>query len=441
MQLYYNPDFGYIVCAQTTLRGSAARVIMAPVTVLDPSVSDRELGNAIWKSLERSRTARPIDRSEAGKYHFWEVSGVSSFYSFSKQFLCLTVSQVGLTLRLCPLERDLDGSYACPANYPYVDLPRDSSSGELGAAVRNMFSRRTLPEEDELRTFVTDWGSCVAYRRPSGAFLDAGDGHTDAYQVFRHADYPGNVIAFLNYDRYTDQDKFCQCSEEGVRSVWQASYGPLVDFEFSRNTCVIEALGRTAEKELDAYIFPDGEGSIKIIMEIDLLNTPEEVQRQICEEFEAVMSSFQIEAFEDWASPPSKAAPDSKNMLPKEGKERAFLWVQLVLTCIAAAITYYPIHEAWDYMSFAGIGSLIMFVLLGPGLIGLIVEAVLFFLTLREGNMGYALAAYVIQIICGLPATCLLLIDPGIFYILGVHTVLMALAVTGLIVRLSAAYR
>ena len=360
MELYYNPDFGYIVCAQTTLRGSVARVALDPPEVLSPAASDLELGNAVWRSLERSRTAPPVSREEASKYHFWQVSGIKGFYSFSKQFLCLNVSLVGATLRILPLERDPDGGYACPVNYTYIDLPKDRPSEELGAAVRGVFFRKTLPEEDELRTFVTDWGSCVAYRRPSDAFLDAGDGHTDAYQVFRHADYPGNAIAFLDGDRYGVD--FCQCSEEDVRGVWQIEYGPLVDFEFSRNASVIEALGRTAEKELDAYIFPDGDGTMEVLLEVDLRDTPEAVRRQSWEEFEAVMSSVQIEYFEDWSAPPppQQAVPDKKSILPKKSKERVFLRVQLVLTCIAAAITFYPIYEAWDYMSFAGIAHCVL---------------------------------------------------------------------------------
>lgn len=445
MDLYYNAGFGYLVCAQTTIRGSAARTVIEPVTVLPPDASDGELGDAIWKSLERSRTARPIDRTEAGKYKFWYETGIKSYVSFSKQFFCLDITLVGREVQILPLERDPDGGYNYPTYSPQTVLHRDRPSEELGAAVKAVLSGRTLPEDDDFRSFETVQGSRVTYRRPSDLFLDGGDGHTDAYQVYWQAEYPNNVMAFLISDRYTNE--LPQCSGADVRRHWQAEYGQLLYFNFSRHKGGgpwMEARGRTADKAIIAYVFPDGVDTMEVMLEVDLVNTPDEVQEQFFHEFEAMVLSIQIEPFEERAPaspPPPEAPPDRRYVLPKKCMERVFIWVELVLTGIAACITYYPIHEAWEYMSFAGIGSLIMFVLLGPGLIGLVAEAVLFFLTLREGRMGYTLAAYVIQIICGLPSTCLVIFDPVIFSILGVHTVLMVLAFIGLIVHLSLAYQ
>ena len=58
-----------------------------------------------------------------------------------------------------------------------------STAAQLGEAVLSLFSPGLESLANETLSFETVHGSIVSYRRPSDAFLDCGDGHTDAYQI------------------------------------------------------------------------------------------------------------------------------------------------------------------------------------------------------------------------------------------------------------------
>ena len=64
MKVYFYSDFGYIVCAETTMGNTPMRVVINPVTVLKSNVTIAALGSAIFRSLEQSRNAQPVSRKE-----------------------------------------------------------------------------------------------------------------------------------------------------------------------------------------------------------------------------------------------------------------------------------------------------------------------------------------------------------------------------------------
>jgi len=59
MDVYYNADFGCIVCPQTTVGNTPMRVVIEPVAVLRKGFTETALGEAILAALERSRTGPP----------------------------------------------------------------------------------------------------------------------------------------------------------------------------------------------------------------------------------------------------------------------------------------------------------------------------------------------------------------------------------------------
>ncbi|MBD5161515.1 MAG: hypothetical protein HDT14_05760 [Oscillibacter sp.] len=168
--------------------------------------------------------------------------------------------------------------------------------------------------DHELKTFETVQGSLVTCRLPSEAFRDGG-GHSDAYRVFCHEKYPGCRMAFLISDRYGGG--FRQCGSADVRSAWQARYGQLLYFNFSRKPSCIEVKGRTAEKIAAACVFPDGGDTMEVMLEIDLRDTPEEVQKEIYGEFEALVDSILIEDAAD-RQPPAAPVTDHGEEEPAE---------------------------------------------------------------------------------------------------------------------------
>lgn len=147
--------------------------------------------------------------------------------------------------------------------------------------------------DHELKTFEMVRGSLVTFRLPSEAFRGGSDGHSDAYQMFYHEEYPGCRMALLIGNRYSRD--FPQCGSAAVRSTWQARYGQLLYFNFSRKPSCIDVKGRTSEKIVSACIFPDGGDTMEVMLEIDLRDTPEEVQKEIYAEFEALVDSIRIE--------------------------------------------------------------------------------------------------------------------------------------------------
>ena len=117
-----------------------------------------------------------------------------------------------------------------------------------------------------------------------------------------------------------------------------------------------------------------------------------------------------------------------------EEKRDGFLLLDLAVTFLAAAGGWAMISEARRYLSFAGFAALFELVILVPGFICLIVEIILFLFAL-QGRRRYAKAAYIVQIVCGVPYVRLFFVDVVLFGVLGVFGVLMVMGVIGVIRR------
>ena len=207
MDVYYNADFGCIVCPQTTVGNTPMRVVIEPVAVLRKGFTETALGEAILAALERSRTAPPVPRVDMGAGRFWQVTGIRGFGAFSRKFQCVDLRERGPILEAFKLIRESDGGYVWPENQPPLEIPADTPAAQMGAEILSLFSPGLEIPDNETLSFETIRGGIISYRRPSDAFADCGDGHTDAYQVFALEDAPRSHIAFLIDSGYQELSK------------------------------------------------------------------------------------------------------------------------------------------------------------------------------------------------------------------------------------------
>lgn len=298
MNLHYNADFGYIICAETTMENTPMRVVIDPVTVLESKATSAELGEAILESLKQSRTAKPIRREEIGKYRFWHITGIKSFSAFSRKFQCISIVERGHVLEVIKLIRDSDGSYNYPTEQPPLDLPLDCPAERLGAEVASLFSISVDVPNNETLSFETIHGSIVTCRRPSDAFLDCGDGHTDAYQVFTLEGAPQNHFTFLIDNSYSELNR------AAVLERWQQQYGALSDFRFHRrrkSPLIASMQGRTATAEIVSHIYQDNGGTMEVLSYIEY-SLPRERQEMALSEYRAIIHSITIKSQQESSS-------------------------------------------------------------------------------------------------------------------------------------------
>lgn len=290
MNVYYNSSFGCLVCPETRMGNTPVRVVIDPVTVLGSGFTAAALGEALLSALERSRTAPPVPRVDMGAGRFWQVTGIKGYTAFSRKFQCVRIDAKGPVLKIAKLIRDTDGGYVEPVNQPPLEIPADAPVLQMGETVLSLFSPGLESPANETLSFETVHGSVVTYRRPSDAFQDCGDGHTDAYQVFALEDAPGSHIAFLIDSGYHD------LSKAAVQERWQEQYGPLSEFRFRRRRklpLIASMQGRTAEAEIISHIYQDGEGTLEILACIEHLLSLE-TQETVRAEYQMLIRSIAI---------------------------------------------------------------------------------------------------------------------------------------------------
>ena len=123
---------------------------------------------------------------------------------------------------------------------------------------------------------------------------------------------------------------------------------------------------------------------------------------------------------------------DPKTPPSAKPEKNRFLWVHLTLTCLVAAGVLAVIYDAWRYRSFAGFGSLLVLFFMLPCLALLAAEAFLVFLGILRWKRC-AMAADILQILSGVLAVRIMVIDPEFFVGLAAFIVLMVLGIIGLL--------
>ena len=290
MNIYYKADFGCIICPETHMGNTPMRVVIDPVTLLDRGFTTAMLGEAVLRALERSRTAPPVPRADLGAGRFWQITGIKGFAAFSRKFQCVDLRDKGVVLEASRLIREVDGGYVWSKDQPSLEISTEVSAAQLGAEILALFSPGPDFPANETQSFETVYGNTVTYRRPSDAFEDRGDGHTDAYQIFILEDAPQSYIAFLINSGYAPLHR------AAVLENWQERYGPFSEFCFRhcRKPPLLASMrGKTAEAEIISHVYQDGEGTLEVLARAETA-LPSEAQETVRAEYQALIRSILI---------------------------------------------------------------------------------------------------------------------------------------------------
>lgn len=288
--IYYNCDYGYIIVSYTTLKGSILRKVINPVIAKTIDVSDSELGEMFLEALLKSKTATPVEKKESFK--FWEISGIKGYNSFSKKFRLIKIIQVNDDYKIGEFKKESDGGYSEPYNYHLITIALDSLAEQLGKEVRKLLEDETVSNDNKTLSFDTLNDSTVKYERPSDDFLDIGDGHTDAYQIYTYEENEKNYIAFIIDSGYSNFD------EKSIKERWKQMYEDLIMFEYrevNEKSLNIQIRGKTKTQSIVSNIYKDRNGMLEVITEINTQNIHIDVQRKIELEFKKVIESICIE--------------------------------------------------------------------------------------------------------------------------------------------------
>lgn len=267
IQIYYNGKKGYIITALTKVKEVGINTVINPAVFLPPYISDDELGKNLRDNLARSKDAMPIEREESKKYKFWQSTGIKSWTAFSKKYECVAIYEEGNKLMLMRLKQSPTGAYSFPKAQDATEVEMDVLDKELGLKVMEMFR---LPEQGEkaiINEFETVNGGTVKYRMDIDGFADADDGHTDAYQMFRHENDENTFIAFVIDSGYQD------VNEDAVKSSWEKLYGSIEEYELKRmhNSHIqILASAKTKNAYIRSYFYRDAEDWLELFVCISM---------------------------------------------------------------------------------------------------------------------------------------------------------------------------
>ncbi len=290
--LYYNPQWGYIIAPDTTIADTIMRVTIEPVSTEKVDITAEQLGKAIFAGLEKSRKSVPVEREEIKKFKFWQISGIKSFAAFSKKFRCIEVIEQENGYKLARLKRDSDGSFSWIKNDMATVLPLDFSEEYMGKLLYNLLDVEKISHEEEkdLAWFQSLNGNKVIFNRPSDDFMDIGDGHTDAYQIYINKNDEKSYIAFLIDNGYPE------INSQGIESCWKQMHGYLEEYNFEEikdGLLKIIVSAKTAQSNIKSYFYQDGEDLLEVLTEIST-NISGETQINIMKEINNIIESIKI---------------------------------------------------------------------------------------------------------------------------------------------------
>lgn len=294
VHIYYNSQWGYIVASSTKLQDSVMNVTMEPVLTEKNDIMPSQLGKTVLEGLEKSRKAEPVGREELKGFQFWQISGIKGFAAFSKRFKCVEAAENDNVLKVQRMIRDSDGGYIWIKNNPGVELPLSTSYEQIGQTVWNLLHDEETDSQNEEQTasFQTLNDNTVAYQLPSDDFVDRGDGHTDAYQIYEYGSEEGSysLIAFMIDNGYSE------VSSQGIKKRWEQICGNVEEYRFEEqeNTLYkVMASARTKQGDVRSCFFQDGEDLLEVFVEIN--NGFSAQQREKIEkEVKRVMDSITI---------------------------------------------------------------------------------------------------------------------------------------------------
>ena len=285
--IFYNEEFGYIIGSHTKQAKTDIHTTLDQVEILEPDTSIENLSKYMYKAIEKSFN-NPIYNNEIlPKY--WTVSGIKSFSSFSKNFSSVKIIvDDGVCKCYKLMLATKSGGYKVDKNY-YFECPKEFLYNET-----NKIKNWLLMVNENISKnggFETADDSKVSYKLLPDEYIDIEDGHTDAYQIYTHEEYENNYIGFMIDTAY---ESF---SSEDIKKIWTRWYGALKTFkykEINNKEYYIEISGKTNKVEKHSYLFKDGEEVLELTFEIDLVNTPQDIQEKIKKDFKKFVKSVKV---------------------------------------------------------------------------------------------------------------------------------------------------
>ena len=305
--IFYNEEFGYIIGSHTKQAKTDIPTTLDQVEILEPDTSIENLSKYMYKAIEKSFN-NPIYNNEIlPKY--WTVSGIKSFSSFSKNFSSVKIivdDGVCKCYKLIYIFKYDDkieavvwysnGKFYESSKNPNdtVELLLPINPEVLGETVRNLaLNSKDIDFEKDFKCgeFETADDSKISYKLLPDEYIDIEDGHTDAYQIYIHEEYENNYIGFMIDTAY---ESF---SSEDIKRTWTRWYGDLKSFkykEIDNKEYYVEIIGKNKKIEKHSYLFKDGEEVLELTFEIDLLNTPQDLQEKIKKDFTKFVKSVKV---------------------------------------------------------------------------------------------------------------------------------------------------
>lgn len=279
--VYFNKSSGYLFVPQAFLIKNGLRIDIDPVNKVDTQASCSELGMNILNTMKISEEALPV--AEKNRDVLRKASGIKSFQKFSEIFRCIMIEK-SENFEICEWIRDNTYGVFMPSKTQKIlKLSLDSTPEELGNALLRCLA-------DDHSTEITDeWkinlfnGAALYYKAPSDSFLNVGDAHTDAYQVYEY-DYLDGREASMGFYYAA---KYEPLNAESVKKRWEKYYGKLLSFEFLPiNHAVFKYIAK-AETEtniISSCFFQDNEVWCEFLLDVNKSKlSPQQIENIIFE--------------------------------------------------------------------------------------------------------------------------------------------------------------
>ncbi|MEB3072968.1 hypothetical protein [Parvimonas sp. C2] len=250
------------------------------------SMTNTEFGNEILTKLEYSENSK----HKNSKKDFWTVTGIKSYNTFCKKYKFIQILKYDDRIKV-ELWVSIGKGYIGSKNpNNIVELLLPVNPEVLGETVRNL-ALNSKDIDFECGGFETADDSKVSYKLLPDEYIDIEDGHTDAYQIYIHEEYENNYIGFMIDTAY---ESF---SSEDIKKTWTRWHGDLKSFKYKEiddKEYYVEISGKNKKIEKHSYLYKDGEEVLELTFEIDLVNTPLELQEKIKKDFKKFVKSVKV---------------------------------------------------------------------------------------------------------------------------------------------------
>lgn len=294
VSIYFNESIGYVIFPQYKIENTEIR---GKVNVFDVvRVGDEEnLGNSILKNVDISINAPNVRMEEVNSNDFYKKLGYKNLKSFSKNFkyITLTLLENSTNYIIEKWDNCANKGYIPPKKgINYIELSKKVDKIIISKIIKKMAESDNVEDLSLDMSFKTARSNVVNYHNfENYDYNDIGDGHTDAYQIYVHDTYDKNYIGFMidsGYDSFSSKD---------IQNKWKQYYGDLNTFkykEISNTEYYAKVVATTNALEIQSYLFKDGEWTLELIFEIDLVTTPKEEQDKIRDDFMSLVESTKI---------------------------------------------------------------------------------------------------------------------------------------------------